>query len=139
MKTTQILAISALAGLSLAAAAPKPTPAPKPFLMRRDDDSGDLKQVTMIMVNKMSNPVSTSVVSNAGVPALVTGGDKLVGTLAPQATATLVAELGWSGNVGIVEAKDGVEIVGNTYLSLLEFGLTTQGDENKFDVDASYV
>lgn len=96
-----------------------------------------LQQVTMTIVNKASSAISTSIVSNAGVSTLVSGGATLVGTMASQATATLVAPLGWSGNVAVVKAD--VDIVGNDYSSLLEFGLTAQGDENKMDVDASYV
>lgn len=91
----------------------------------------------MTLVNKMSTPISTSVVSNADVLPLATGGASLVGTLDPEATAEFVAPLGWSGNIAVV--GDGVPIVGNTFSSLVEFGLTEQGGINKYDVDASYV
>lgn len=138
MQLQTILATAAtLVGFAAAvpALAPAPTPAPNhPF--RRDEK---LQQITMTLINKMSNAVSTSVVSNADVATLVSGGEDLVGTMAPQATATFVASLGWCGNIALVEAKDGYEIEGNDHSSLVEFGLTAQGDENKMDVDASYV
>lgn len=129
MKTT-VLATCVLLGSAVAA--PKSGPGVNQF-HRRDN----LQQVTMTVVNKMSSPISTSIVSNAGASTLISGAATLVGTMSSQATATLVAPLGWSGNVAVVD--DDVEILGNNSTSLLEFGLTVQGGENKLDVDASYV
>lgn len=126
-----------LVGFAAAVPALAPTPTPAPIHPFRRGEK--LQQVTMTLVNKMSNAVSTSVVSNADAMTLVSGGENLVGTMAPQATATFVATLGWSGNIALVEEKDGYQIETNVHSSLVEFGLTAQGDENKMDVDASYV
>lgn len=94
-----------------------------------------LEQVTITLVNSMSKALSTSIASNAG--ATLVSGDGGPTTMAPQATATFVAPVGWSGNVALGEAD--YSMTGNDYTGLLEFGLTLQGDETKFDVDASYV
>lgn len=138
MKTTFLAALPLLGSV---AAAPNPVPE----LIERDSPvyraenpatTPVLDQVTITLVNKMSKALSTSIASNDANTALVSGASTM-GTMAPQATAVLVAPMSWSGNLALGEADYPMQ--GNDYITLLEFGLTLQGNITKMDVDASYV
>lgn len=92
-------------------------------------------QLTITVVNKMSEPVSTSYVGNAGVPGPVSGGTG-TGTLKPGQTATLVAPKDWAGNVAVNLNKYPM----NGDVSLLEGSLMSWGDVGyRVDIDVSYV
>lgn len=92
-------------------------------------------QLTITVVNKMADPVSTSYVGNAGVPGPVSGGTG-TGTLKPGQTATLVAPREWAGNVAVNLA----EYPMNGDSSLLEGSLMSWGDVGyRVDMDVSYV
>lgn len=92
-------------------------------------------QLTITVVNKMAEPVSTSCASNAGVPGLVSGGTA-TGTLTPGETATVVAPREWAGMVAVNLAKYPL----NGRASLLEGSLKAWGDVGyRVDMDVSYV
>lgn len=92
-------------------------------------------QLTITVVNKMAEPLSTSCASNAGVPSLVSGGTE-TGTLTPGQTATVVAPREWAGMVAVNLAT--YPMSGNA--SLLEGSLKAWGGLGyRVDIDVSYV
>lgn len=92
-------------------------------------------QLTITVVNKMAEPLSTSCASNAGVPSLVSGGTE-TGTLTPGQTATVVAPRDWAGMVAVNLAT--YPMSGNA--SLLEGSLKAWGGLGyRVDMDVSYV
>lgn len=117
---------------ALVAAVPNAQITPAPFANKRD-----LTQATVTVVNSMTDALSTSIVSNAGNPTLVAGGDSLTGTLEAGASATIVMPQDWSGNMALGKAS--YPIQGNGYPSLIEPGLTNWGNGYMLDVDVSYV
>lgn len=132
MQTT-VLCLLSLAAL-VAAAPPAAQITPGPFANKRDGTVG-----TITVVNSMSVALSTSVVSNAGNPTLVAGGESLTGTMAPGATATMVMPVGWSGNMALAMANSSA-LSGNNFPTLIEATLFEwDGVGIKHDVDISYV
>jgi hypothetical protein len=144
-----------LGGLTLTNALPSgPMETPPPTLEQRDNallayhaqkpragssvtagGGGGPSQLTISVVNKMGEAVSTSYVANAGVPGLVSGGTG-TGTLKPGQTATLVAPRDWAGNVAVNLEKYQM----NGDVSLLEGSLMSWGDVGyRVDMDVSYV
>lgn len=127
MKTTLI---SLLPAIALVAAVPNPE-------VKRDATTPYLSQITVTIVNSMTDAVSTTIASNAGVPALVTGGESMTGTLAAKATATVVAAQGWNGNIAIGDAN--FPLANNQYATLIEPGLDLNNVTWMMDLDISYV
>ncbi|PSR83429.1 hypothetical protein BD289DRAFT_483353 [Coniella lustricola] len=124
-----VLALPLLA--ALASAIPNPSGAqvtPAPLAAKRD-----LTHVTVTIVNKMPQSLSTSVASNGGDATLVSGGGS--GVMAAKATATIVAPQNWNGNVAFGLANYSSMQVP----SLIEPGLTQVSGEWMFDIDVSYV
>lgn len=117
--------------VALAAAIPSPPVArvtPGPLADKRD-----LSHVTVTIVNKMAEALSTSVASNGGDATLVAGGG--TGVMKPKATATIVAPQNWNGNVAFGLAKySAMEVP-----TLIEPGLTQVSGKWMFDIDVSYV
>lgn len=147
MKTTLFSIMGLLALASALPSGPKETPSPsleqrqhafqayhaqKP---RQDSVTAGPNQLTITVVNKMADAVSTSYVGNAGVPGPVSGGTG-TGTLKSGQTATLVAPQDWAGNVAVNLEK--YDMNGDT--SLLEGSLMSWGDVGyRVDMDVSYV
>lgn len=145
-----ITLLSLMGFLALATALPSgPKETPPPSLEQRQDSfhayhaqkpreasvTAGPDQLTITVVNKMADPVSTSYVGNAGVPGPVSGGTG-TGTLKPGQTATLVAPHDWAGNVAVNLAKYPMNGDG----SLLEGSLMSWGDVGyRVDMDVSYV
>lgn len=132
--------------LSIAHALPSgPKETPPPSLDRRQDvayhaqepradAAGSPSKLTITVVNKMSEAVSTSYVANAG-PAIVAGKTG-TGTMGADATASIVAPSGWAGNIAVGRAKYSM----NGDVSLLEGSLMDQGSGYPVvDMDVSYV
>lgn len=93
----------------------------------------ELSQITITLVNSMKSAVSTSATGNAGA-ALLTGAG--TGTMAPGATASIVAPRDWAGNVAFGLAQYN----GFDSPSLVEAGLSTfPGASYMMDIDVSYV
>ncbi|KUI70396.1 hypothetical protein VM1G_06422 [Cytospora mali] len=91
--------------------------------------------LTITVVNKMSEAVSTSYVANGGAPAVLAGNTG-AGTMAASATASIVAPSGWAGNIAVGLAKYPM----NGDVSLLEGSLMDQGNGYPVvDMDVSYV
>ena len=147
MNTTLLSLMGLLALTSALPSAPKETPPPS--LEQRHDGflayhaqkprqasvTAGPDQLTITVVNKMSEAVSTSYVGNAGVPGPVSGATG-VGTMKPDETATLVAPHDWAGNVAVNLEK--YEMNGDG--SLLEGSLMSWGDVGyRVDMDISYV
>lgn len=146
--STTLLALMGLPTLTSALpSGPKETPPPS--LEQREDAfrayhavkpreasvTAGPDQLTITVVNKMSEKVSTSYVGNAGVPGPVSGGTG-TGTLTPGQTATLVAPQDWAGNVAVNLEKYPMNGDG----SLLEGSLMSWGDVGyRVDMDVSYV
>lgn len=147
MSTTLLSLVGFLALTSALPNGPKETPAPS--LEQRQDSflayhaekprqasvTAGPDQLTITVVNKMSEAVSTSYVGNAGVPGPVSGGTG-TGTLKPGQTATLVAPQDWAGNVALNLEKYPM----NGDVSLLEGSLMSWGGLGyRVDMDVSYV
>ncbi|KAK2598684.1 hypothetical protein N8I77_012076 [Diaporthe amygdali] len=142
--------LSLMGFLALTTALPSgPKETPPPSLEQRQDSfrayhaenprqasvTAGPSQLTITVVNKMADPVSTSYVGNAGVPGPVSGGTG-TGTLRPGETATLVAPQEWAGNVAVNLAEYPMNGDG----SLLEGSLMSWGDVGyRVDMDVSYV
>lgn len=136
--------------LALASALPSgPMETPPPSLEQRQDGlhayhaqkpraasvTAGPDQLTITVVNKMADAVSTSYVANDGAPGPVSGGTG-TGTLKPGETATLVAPHDWAGNVAVNLEKYPMNGDG----SLLEGSLMSWGDNGyRVDMDVSYV
>lgn len=139
--------ISLLTLLSLTNALPGgPKETPPPSLDKRQglayhaekprsaSATGSPSQLTITVVNKMTEAVSTSYVANAG-PAIVAG-DTGVGTIDTGASASIVAPSGWAGNIAVGLAQYPINGDG----SLLEGSLMDQGNGYPVvDMDVSYV
>lgn len=118
--------LSLLSLAALVAAVPSAQVTPGPFANKRA-----LTQATVIVVNSMPSAVSTSMTSNVGVPTLVAGGDKLIGTMEAGATATMVFQAGFHGSFAYGSANETL-----TMPSLIEPNLDVGG---KPGIDVSYV
>lgn len=147
MNTTLLSLMGFLALTSALPSAPKETPPPSleqrqhafhayhAQQPRQASVTAEPSQLTITVVNKMSEDVSTSYVANAGAPGPVSGGTG-TGTMAPGASATLVAPKDWAGNVAVNLEK--YNMTGDT--SLLEGSLKSWGDVGyRVDMDVSYV
>ena len=147
MNTTLFFLMGLLALTTALPSGPKETPPPS--LEQRDNAflayhaqkpraasvTAGPNQLTITVVNKMDEAVSTSYVGNAGVPGPVSGGTG-TGTLKPGQTATLVAPQDWAGNVTVNLEKYKMNGDG----SLLEGSLMSWGDVGyRVDMDVSYV
>lgn len=151
--------LSLMGFLALSTALPSaPKETPPPSLEQRQDGgslpyhaqhprqagvSAGPSQLTITVVNKMAEAVSTSYVGNAGVPGPVSG-DTGTGTMTPGQTATLVAPQEWAGNVAVNKVwkneKDNQKYEMNGDASLLEGSLMSWGDVGyRVDMDVSYV
>lgn len=129
--------------LSLTNALPGgPKPTPPPSMDERQDLAYHAEkprqaapsQLTVTVVNKMTEAISTSYVANAG-PAIVAG-ETGAGTMDPDATASIVAPSGWAGNIAVGQAQYSM----NGDVSLLEGSLMDQGNGYPVvDMDVSYV
>lgn len=106
---------------------------PSPLANKRD-----LSHITVMIKNKMKQAVTTTVASNPGVPTLLSSpGNGTMGnrTIAPNATAILVAPRGWNGNVAFALAN----ATSMQAPSLIEPGLTEVMGTWMMDIDVSYV
>lgn len=132
----QSTVLSLLSFVALVAAAPPSAQiTPLPYANNKRD--GTLGTVTI--VNSMAMALSTSVVSNAGNPTLVAGGESLTGTMAPGATATMVMPVGWSGNMALAMANTS-SLSGDNFPTLIEATLFEfDGQGVMQDIDVSYV
>lgn len=79
----------------------------------------------------MKSALSTSIDSDSARPPLATGGATRTGTMAPGATASIVAPKDWSGNIAFGQAK--YPQLGKASLVELTFG------DLGLDIDVSYV
>lgn len=111
---------------ALVAAVPSAQVTPGPFVNKRA-----LTQATVIVVNSMKSPVSSSLTSNAGVPTMISGGDKLIGTMEAGATATMVLPAGFHGSFAYGNANETL-----TMPTLIEPALDSGGQPG---IDVSYV
>lgn len=144
MNTTLLTLLTLLSLTNALPGGPKETPPPsldkrqglayhadKP---RSAGATGSPSQLTITVVNKMTEAISTAYAANAG--AAIIAGDTGTNTMDTGATASIVAPSGWAGNIAVGLAK--YPINGNE--SLLEGSFQEQGNGYPVvDMDVSYV
>lgn len=105
--------------------------------------TGDVDNLTVVVRNMMSGPLTTSHAMNADLPAniLAIKATLTAGTMSAGATASMVYPSGWAGNMFAAKAASSDdEIVDLADGSLIEGSFSVQmGDTPVNDMDVSYV